>query len=598
MPESGTMENTGSSQRWLVALFVLVCIVFAKVIPPMQSPDEFDHVKRAYLLSKGVFMLEPSTEHGSGGKVDTGLLSYFAAYGMLPYKPGRKLSQEESYTADGINWSGNFEFSAAPGTGYYLPLIYVPQAIGLTAGETVGLTVADSYNLARFLNIVCGALLLLAAFRLYPTNPWVLALLILPMSLFQFASATIDGLSLSLTIFSVAVFLRIARDRAETSTWLLYALALSLVALISSRVHMLPMVALLFAAGFYSKRRMAFVLFALTLAVIGAWLYLATSTTLDRRVAIGAGAKEVIGFYLQNPLQFAKVLRATLADRDLQRFYGHSFLGALGWLDTYFAGRIYTIIGIAFSCVAVLSVSWKNLRQDWMARGLLLACAVASVLLTFIALLITWNKHPAQQILGVQGRYFALPMVLFAYALSAGVGTFQGFVRKVAAPILLALAYVSITSTLSLLVSRYYQSFAPVEPFAVSVQPSPPLGVETPIAIKMSERHLKGQRKLIGLGVNFGTYARETRGSAELRLRSQQNQVVRQSFELSGIQDNKYSEFFFLPGTYIGGEIVSLTGGGVSVWEVKGPDEYLNTCLIYIYSDGKKAFTEGCPAPN
>jgi len=597
MLESATRKSLGTWQHWVVALFVLVCIVFAKVIPPMQSPDEFDHVKRAYLLGKGVLLLEPSAEHGSGGQIDTGLLSYFGAYGMLPYQSVRKLSQEEAFTADGISWSGKTEFSATPGTGYYMPLIYAPQAIGLTAGEMAGLTIADSYDLARVFNIVCGALLLLAAFRLYPTNPWVLGLLILPMSLFQFASATIDGLSLSLTIFSVSAFLRIARDRAKTPTWLLLTLAMSLVALISSRVHMLPMVTLLFAAGFYSKRRAAFGLFVLALAVIGAWLYLAISTTLDKRVTIGAGPGEVIGFYLQDPLQFARVLRATLADQDLMRFYGHSFLGALGWLDTYFSGRVYKVIGIAFSSVALFSLSWKSIRQDWIARGLLLACAGAAVLLTFIALLITWNKHPAAQILGVQGRYFALPMVLVAYALAAGIGSFQGFARKIAVTGLLVLFYISVTSTLPLLLTRYYQTFNPIDPVTASVRATPQLGPETPIAIEMSQRHLNEPRELVGLGIDFGTYARENRGTGELHLQSATGQTVRQSFDLATLQDNQYAEIYFQPGVYTKGRIVSLEGGGVSVWEAQMSNGYLNSCLVYIYADGKKKFTEGCPIP-
>jgi len=598
MLEAETGKSARTTQRWLVVLFVLVCIIFAKVIPPMQSPDEFDHVKRAYLLGKGVLMLEASESHGSGGHVDTGLLSYFGSYGMLPYQPARKLSQEEAYTANSIKWSGITEFSAAPGTGYYLPLIYVPQAIGLAIGQVADLTIAGSYSLARILNIVCGALLLLAAFRLYPTNPWVLALLVLPMSLFQFASATIDGLSLSLTIFAVSAFLRIARDRTQTPMWLLYVLALSLIALISSRVHMLPMVALLFAAGFYSKRRLAFVIFALSLVVIGAWLYLAMSTTLDKRVTVGAGAGEVIGFYLQHPIQFLRVVHATLADPNLMRFYWHSFVGVLGWLDTSFTIQTYGLIGALIIATAVLSISWKSLRTEWVARTLLLACAAGAVLLTFIALLVTWNKHPAHQILGVQGRYFALPMVLIAYALAAGTGTFQGVVRKIAAVSLLLLAYVSITATLSLLLTRYYQTFNPIEPVTAAVRATPPLGPENPIAIEMSQRHLDDSRELVGLGIDFGTYARKNQGLGELQLQSVTGQVIRKSFDLSVLQDNQYAVFYFQPGLYTKGTIVSLAGGGVSVWEAQMSNGYLNTCLVYMYADGKKKFTEGCPIPD
>lgn len=586
-----------SSQRWLVALFVLVCIVFAKIIPPFQSPDEFDHVKRAYLLSKGVLVLERSSEDGSGGRVDTGLLSYFKAYGMLPYQPARKLSQEEMYSASGIKWSGERQFSAAPGTGYYMPMIYAPQAIGLAIGEAAGFTVAESYDLARLLTIASAAILILFAFQLYPSNPLVLMLLVLPMSLFQFASATIDGLSLGLTIFAVSAFLHITRDRSQTPTWLLYGLAASLVVLISSRVHMLPMLATLLAAGFYSRRRAAFVLFSLALMAIGAWLYFALSTTLDKRVVVGAGAGEIFGFYLQHPLQFLRVLGATLLDHDMTRFYAHSFVGVLGWLDASFSIHIYQIFGILISCVAILSISWKNLRTDWPARTLLVLCAAGAVLMTFIALLVTWNKHPAHQILGIQGRYFALPAALIAYAVAAGTQTFQGFARKLAGALLLIFTYVSVTATLSLLLNRYYQTFWPVEPVTADVRATSPLGPENPLVITMSQRHLDDSRGLVGLGIDFGTYARKNHGTGEIRLHSLEGKVVSLVFDLSKLEDNAYAEFFFQPGRYVKGEIFSLDGGGVSVWEAKMSNGYLNSCLVYIYSDGKRNFTEGCPIP-
>lgn len=590
-------ECKKANSRWIVALFVLLCIVLAKIIPPMQSPDEFDHAKRAYLLGKGVFTLESSAIEGSGGQIDTGLLAYFKAYGMLPYQPARKLSQEEAYAAGGVQWSGQREFSPAPGTGYYLPLIYAPQAIGLALGEQAGLTVGQSYDLARILNVVCGSLLILLSFRLYPANPWVMALLVLPMSLFQFASATIDALSLSLTIFSVSVFMRIGRDRADSPVWLLPALALSLVVLVSSRVHMLPMVALLFAAGVYTKKRVAYVLFGLTLAVIFSWLYFAMVTTLDKRISVGAGAGEVIGFYLKNPIQFLRVLGATVADREIVKFYAQSFVGVLGWLDAAFTEQTYRLYGVLLFFIAMLSISLKNIRRDWAARTLLLLCSFGAVLLTFVALLVTWNKHPADVILGIQGRYFAPPMVLIAYATAGGAGTFQGVARKCAAAVLLLLVYISISSTLSLLLNRYYLTFEPVQPLSASVRATPPLSPENPISIEMSDRHLKEEEVLVGLGIDFGTHRRKNRGVAELQLESALGERVSQTFDLSPLKDNQYAEIFFTPGAYAKGRIVSLQGGGVSVWEAELSDGKLNTCLIYIYASGKKKFTVGCPLP-
>ena len=44
--------------------------------------------------------------------------------------------------------------------------------------------------------------------------------------------------------------------------------------------------------------------------------------------------------------------------------------------------------------------------------GGLLALALASAALVFLALLVTWTPHPAALVQGVQGRYFIVPALL------------------------------------------------------------------------------------------------------------------------------------------------------------------------------------------
>lgn len=593
------MRDGRCSRRWLIGMFVLVCIAMAKLIPSMQSPDEFDHVKRAYLLSKGAFTLQASEDKGSGGMVDTGLLSYFNAYSVLPYRPHRKLSLEENYAAEAARWTGQREFSAAPGTGYYLPAIYVPQALGLAIGEAAGLTVGASYDLAVLLTILSCALLLWTAFAVYPTNPVVLALLILPMSIFQFASATIDGLSMALTVLSVSVFLRITQERHAAPAWMVPTLALALIVLIGSRVHMLPALLLLGMASFYVRRKTAYALFVLSMLIIAAWLLHAIGSTVDKRVLVGASTSEVGLHYLKHPFAFLRVLHATLSRPDLLGFYQSSFVGVLGWLDASFSPPFYRLAMMALVVIGVLSLSLRRLRTEWPPRALLVFCAVASVLMTFLALLVTWNKHPADVILGVQGRYFTLPMIMLAYAVAAGMGAFEGIARKGAAVVVVALAYLSITATISLMLGRYYLSFAPIESAAVSVSPTPPLSPENPITVGMSQRYLAHQREISRLGINFGTHLRTNQGAAELQLATPDGAVVRVPIALAELKDNEYALFDVPKGPYVSGRIVSVTGGGVSAWQATPASGGTPaTCMVYIYADATSQFTEGCPVPN
>lgn len=54
-------------------VLVLMAMTASYFIPPIQSPDENQHFARAYMLSKGDFLLETIPGKMSGGYIDDGL---------------------------------------------------------------------------------------------------------------------------------------------------------------------------------------------------------------------------------------------------------------------------------------------------------------------------------------------------------------------------------------------------------------------------------------------------------------------------------------------------------------------------------------------
>jgi hypothetical protein len=130
----------GFSPRILAFVFIAVLFVSsmftAAATPPFQSPDEFAHVQRAYLLSKGTVLLDAPEGMLPGGMIDTGLMAYMNAYGGYPFYPEKKVSPEVVTSAKNIDWSGAKEFIYNP-TALYFPLVYAPQAFGLALGEAI-----------------------------------------------------------------------------------------------------------------------------------------------------------------------------------------------------------------------------------------------------------------------------------------------------------------------------------------------------------------------------------------------------------------------------------------------------------------------------
>ena len=443
----------------LIACLIIVGTLLSAIIPPFQSPDEFDHVKRAYLLTRGHVVLVSPPNSSSGGYIDNGLLSYMDAFTHLPFQNRHTVDREDIEKAKQSTWQGTSSFSVAPGTGYYFPLVYLPQAVGLYIGEVLHLSVDLSYRLARLLALSLSLAMIFLAVRIYRTNFLTLALLALPMTVFQMVSATLDGTTTALAILCISLFMRGMDKRLDYPRWMCWLLPLSLLLLVTSRTHLLPMLAMPLVLFLVRRSRLHLLFFAVLSVLSLAWLYVAMRYTIDLRVTRAHTTGYLIGYYLARPGAFLSLIRATLMDGELRLYYQQTFVGILGWLDVRFQAWFYQLSILFCVLMAVLSVQWRTLRQDWQARGCLLGFAALSSLLVFFLLLVTWTVHPATLILGVQGRYFLVPFILVAYALNGqdtGVSTRR---KVIALPALYLYLLVVSVVVPQVLVYRYFAHY-------------------------------------------------------------------------------------------------------------------------------------------
>lgn len=128
-----------------------------------------------------------------------------------------------------------------------------------------------------------------------------------------------------------------------------------------------------------------------------------------------------------------------------------------------------------------------------------------------------------------------------------------------------------------------------------SVQPSAQLNSSNKINISMTSNHQKQSSALKRIGIMFGTYSIQNPGEAELRLKGIDGSSFIQRFPLPELADNQYRYFYPDSKNPIEGEIVSLSGGGISTWESHDEKNGIHTCIIYEYVDGRRGFTPGCP---
>lgn len=449
-----------------MALLACVVLLLQSLLPPLQSPDEFAHLVRAYGLISGDFVMKrPTDQPYAGVMVDAGLIHYFRAYERIPYNQGNRVSAEETARAKEIRWQNTPHFGIAPGAAYYMPLIYLPQGMAIAIGKRLDWTVHHSYNLARWLTLTASMALLLTAFRWYPPSALQLALVCLPMSLLQWASPSLDGLTLALTIWSGALFMHLMARNRPGKPALLLALSIGLLLLATCRIHLLPMVFLLGVLAFHQRWHLAWYAMAVVLLMSLGWTTIVVSSSYIARGTAQIGTTGAIQHYLMHPGDLIGAVARTLSNSNILTFYGRSFIGILGWLDAPLPVPAYPVLGGFFLTIFLLGLKCSRESRYWMPKLWLGGLAITSVLLIFIALLLTWNPLSPAVIEGVQGRYFIIPVALLSFALAEPLSLACSNWRSRGIMLsLLALLMLSIAFSLHTLVNRYYLSPQPLAP--------------------------------------------------------------------------------------------------------------------------------------
>lgn len=448
-----TQTARKSKNAVFIALIFFAVQIMSLLTPPFQSPDEYAHVHRAYLLSKGdVFLGRYEAGNATGGKIDTGLLEYMSAFTDLSYAGGVFNRQNESMLNDSkkVRWSGERTIVALPNTATYFPLAYLPQALAIYVGEHVGLSVHNSYFLARQFAIFTAVGVLWAAMTLCPVPLSVLALFAMPMALMQFASASLDGVAFALTAYVAAGFWRmmgVGFKREQLAFWLFIFAAF---ALITTRVNLLPFTFL--PLVIFYKRRNFYTLAGFLVLVVASLAWVAFTVRTVHGVTPLTFSDNLI-YELVHPVFTVKTI-FELLPLDFFIFEVRMFIGVVGWHFIQLRPFEYLLVAVVILLV-VASESWSKPRRWTSIRAwALIFFALASSAMILMIFLAT-NPLETPSLGGLQGRYFIPPAIffLFAFAAEKPVSSRIRFAREVA---LYALLVVSTLSTAFVLLDRYW----------------------------------------------------------------------------------------------------------------------------------------------
>ena len=409
-------------RRLLIWAGGLLYLAYALITPPFQTPDEQQHLFRAWQLAQGQLHGERRGDQ-AGGMVPAGLVRAVVAeignadplaVRPVPKRPVAEMfARSTPLAADEPRIFANFL-----GGVLYSPAGYLPQIAAVRIGASLGLSVEAIVRLARILNAALALGLFLLALSILPVGRIHLVLLaLLPMSGAASASMGQDGIILGSCAVLVALGVRARFDKGWTSSSLLL-LGLCAAVIGLSKMVYLPLLAIALVPMPHAARQLAWFGGPLLLLGLGAllsalWLKVNQGVVVPMGTGIAQPGAQ-LGFVLAHPFDFLATLGRTLLVKTPEIvLYAFTF----GWLT------VGPVLPAALLALAALALSLRRtgapppeLAGLWRIWAALVALVVAVGIAT--AMYLAASPLGAAVVEGLQGRYFLPLLPLFAIAVT------------------------------------------------------------------------------------------------------------------------------------------------------------------------------------
>lgn len=441
------MNDVSSRSLIFLMIFSVCCVVSVILIPPFQSPDEFNHIKRAYAFSNGVF-LNDIESNASGGLIDDNLKKYMEFFSYLPHHPEEKINKDILNDARSLYWSDARSFSEFSNTALYFPLAYLPQTIALTIGKVFNFSINYSYYLARIFSLLTILLFIYIAFRIYEPHPVVYFLLMMPISIFQCGSATADGIIFSMIILISSIFMAIGKNGYNRRLFLLMCFFIFIFTTHRINFYLLTFIPIIL---FLNEKRKIYIVSSILLSLsVLLWIFAAMKYTAlpNRPVSMF----DIAFYYISNPIKTIELFVNTITSDFIVKFYIKSFVGYIGWLDFAIS---YEKIRNILICISLVFIAFSKIKKLNIEKITALIIALISILTMYFIILVQWTDFPnATYIEGVQGRYF-IPIIIMVSYTFAGIN-YSKLKNRVFFIVFPLYCFYSMHSLVSAILSRYY----------------------------------------------------------------------------------------------------------------------------------------------
>jgi uncharacterized membrane protein len=454
-----------------MTLSILFGVLFVFLVPPMQTPDENSHFYQAYSVSNLKILPEKFVENGKtkfGAKIPKSVST--AAETLKASVAGKPdISFDEHLLKQFINQPlelRNTQYQT--GAALYAPVVYIPQAIGITVGKIFNSSPLVMMWLARLANLALWVSLIYLAIKLIPVAKWAMVVLALnPMAVFLSASLSADVMTTALVflLFSI-VTMWFVKNEAITYRWT--AIIIGLLGLIALTKQINVLFALLLFAipwqRFKSIRNYLIFCIGGTVLAVGIgvlWTFAISepshaSAQAMRPGVVIAPAEQLAGI-LHHPAGYVRTLVANyiiVSPGYPGDSVFRSFFGTFGWFDTTIP--LWTIVLYTFGLLLALGFQLgRDIVVPIRQKLILLAIFVLAAVGNITAMYVFFTPVGAHIIEGVQGRYF-IPASILLIALFTARKKLLFVKEKTLASVLLVTVSIVLVSSIATIIGRYY----------------------------------------------------------------------------------------------------------------------------------------------
>ena len=399
-------------EKRVLILVIAVGILYMLVMTPLSIPDEQVHYQASYRLSSVMMFQSDRMDYGEKAYFDYSGLGGHYNMGSAYDRIAEEIASPKAAITGEKHLVQRLDY----------PLMYAPQALGITIGRIFGANFVILFWLGRLTNLLFYAGCVYLAIRAARRFGTLLSLVsLMPMALHQAASYSYDAFINGLALLLIALILRAAdrKDRMDTREYL-ELLAVSMLMAPAKAVYTPILILLLFipAQRFRSRKWKLLMIFYLWAAALAA---VAVFQLAGIRNAITSGGGKTnwegntnytLAYLFSHPGEtvrlFINTLRANLSEWPYQavgnRLSGLS-MEVTGWKIT-----VYMVLLILAGQTAV----GNETQITGPERTAFFGVSVVTVFLVMLTMLLNWTSQNDTIIQGIQGRYF-IPLMPFLF---------------------------------------------------------------------------------------------------------------------------------------------------------------------------------------